>query len=235
MSNAAVQPTTDTDRQAEATQQPRAVAESGADPVATPKPVEAKQNSGEGKSRLPSQDFLRRQMAHCGEYTFQALNKVGKLSPEDTGRIAQQYLKTLNSIEKGKPFPDALQYLVLEGWKKEEVEARDVVLDLTRSLLHYSKTKINHLAFAHQTETPIDFYNSYPGISEIARLLRCPIVQISEKDFVTVASINPFTATAAARLIVNEVEAEVGRKPFHFLATTDLNGWKYACERHFGS
>jgi hypothetical protein len=186
-------------------------------------------------STMPSNDFLRRQMAHCGEYTFQALNKVGKLSPEDTGRISQQYLKHLSQTEPGRPFQDALQFLVLEGWKKKEMEARDVVLELTRALLRYSKTKISHIAFAHQTETPIEFYNNYPAISEISRLLQCPVIQISEKDFVMIASINPFTAMAAARLVSNEIEAEVGRKPFQFVATTDLNAWKYSCERHFGT
>lgn len=192
------------------------------------------ENSEESLRRV-SYDLLRRQMAHCGEYTFQALNKIGKLSPQDTSRITQKYLKVLNSSEKGKPFPDALNYLVIHGWKKNEVEARDVTIAITRALLRYSKTKVSHLAFAHQTDTPIEFYNSFPGVSEICRLLGCPIIQVSEKDFISVTSINPYTATAAAGLISNEVEAEVGRKPFQFITTTDLNAWKYTCERHFGT
>ncbi|MEM7603221.1 MAG: hypothetical protein AAF357_17650, partial [Verrucomicrobiota bacterium] len=131
----------------------------------------AKENQAEEASttgRAPSEeslrrvsyDLLRRQMAHCGEYTFQALNKIGKLSPKDTGRITQKYLKILNSSEKGEPFPDALNYLIVHGWKKNEVEARDVTLSITKALLRYSKTKVSHLAFAHQTETPIEFYNA---------------------------------------------------------------------------
>ncbi len=184
---------------------------------------------------MPAPDLLRRQMAHCGEYTFQALNKIGKLSPEDTSRISQKYLKVINQTEKGVAFPDALAYLVLEGWKKEEIEARDIILELTRALLRYSKTKISHLAFAHQNETPIEFYTTYPAISEICRILACPIIQVSEKDFLTVTSINPYTASAAARLITNEIEAESGTKPFHFITTTDLTAWKYTCERHFGT
>lgn len=199
-------------------------------------PVVATEGSCSDDSiRRVSYDLLRRQMAHCGEYTFQALNKIGKLSPQDTSRITQKYLKVLNSSEKGKPFPDALHYLVVNGWKKNEVEARDVTAAITRALLRYSKTKVSHLAFAHQTDTPIEFYNSFPGVSEICRLLACPIIQVSEKDFISVTSINPYTATAAAGLISNEVEAEVGRKPFQFITTTDLNAWKYTCERHFGT
>ncbi|MAS95820.1 MAG: hypothetical protein CMO55_21665 [Verrucomicrobiales bacterium] len=174
-------------------------------------------------------------MSHCGEYTYQALNKVGKLSPEDTSRISQQYLKYVSQVEKGKPFEDALCFLVIHGWKKSEIEARDVMLELTKGLIRYSKTKITHLSFAQQTETPLDFYNNFPAISEICRLLSCPIIQVNEKDFFMVTSVNPFTATAAARIISNEVEAEVGRKPFAFSTTTDLNSWRYACERHFGT
>lgn len=185
--------------------------------------------------RIPTTDLLRRQMAHCGEYTFQALNKIGKLSPEDTSRITQLYLKHLNSVEKGKPFADALQFLYFEGWKRPEIDARDMILRLTKSLISYSKTKINHLAFAQQTDTPIEFYNSFPAISEICRLLASPIIQVNEKDFFTVTSINPFTATAAARLISNEIQQEVGRKPFCFVTTTDLNAWKYLLGRHFGA
>lgn len=174
-------------------------------------------------------------MAHCGEYTFQALNKIGKLSPEDTGRITQQYLKYLTTVEKGKPFLDSLLFLYFEGWKRPEIDARDTILKLTRSLIAYSKTKTTHLALAHQTDTPIEFYNAYPVISEISRLLGAPIIQISEKDFFTVTCINPFTATATARLISNEIQHEIGRKPFSFVTTTDLTAWKYILGRHFGS
>ncbi|MDF1656771.1 MAG: hypothetical protein P1U58_04120 [Verrucomicrobiales bacterium] len=207
----------------------------------SPEGIESEETTSTGKNgsedsvRRVSYDLLRRQMAHCGEYTFQALNKIGKLSPQDTSRITQKYLKVLNSCEKGKPFPDALNYLVIHGWKKNEVEARDVTLAITKALLRYSKTKVSHLAFAHQTETPIEFYNAFPGVSEICRLLGSPIIQVSEKDFVSVTSVNPYTATAAAGLISNEIEAEVGRKPFQFITTTDLNAWKYTCERHFGT
>jgi len=197
--------------------------------------AEASQGAGARNRGMPAHELLRRQMAHCGEYTFQALNKVGRLSPEDTSRITQRYLKDLSACERGRPFPDALLYLVTTGWNKSDSDARDILLELTRGLLRYSKTKVSHLTFAHQTDTPIEFYNSYPAISEISRLLSCPITQVSEKDFLTVTSINPFTASAAARLISNELEAEVGRKPFTFVTTTDLNAWKYACERHFGT
>jgi len=200
-----------------------------------PETAEATGAAGEAGPKMPASDLLRRQMAHCGEYTFQALNKIGKLSPEDTSRISQRYLKELNQTEQGKPFPDSLDYLVKHGWQKDEIEARNVTLELTRALLRYSKTKITHLAFAHQTDTPIEFYNNFPSVSEICRLLGAPVIQISEKDFLTVTSINPFTASAAARLIANEMEGEIGRKPFYFVTTTDLNGWNYTCERHFGT
>lgn len=199
-----------------------------------PRAAEGTENPVE-HSRIPTTDLLRRQMAHCGEYTFQALNKIGKLSPEDTGRITQQYLKYLNGVAKGTPFMDALIFLYFEGWRKPEIDARDTILKLTKSLIAYSKTKITHLAFAHQTDTPIEFYSSFPAISEISRLLGAPIIQVSEKDFFSVASINPFTATAAARLISNEIQHEIGRKPFSFIATTDINAWKYLIGRHFGA
>lgn len=204
-----------------------------ADPIAPQ--AESAQESAPELSRIPTTELLRRQIAHCGEYTFQALNKIGKLSLEDTGRITQQYLRHLNSIEKGTPFLDALQFLVIEGWKHPEIDARETLLRLTKSLNAYSKTKVNHLSFAQQTETPIDFYNSFPAISEISRLLGAPVIQVNEKDFFTVAGINPFTATAAARLIANEIQHETGRKPFYFITTTDFNAWKYLLGRHFGS
>lgn len=186
-------------------------------------------------TRIPTTDLLRRQMAHCGEYTFQALNKLGKLTPEDTGRITQQYLKYLNGVEKGRPFMDALLFLHFEGWKRPELDAKDNILRLTKSLISYSKTKITHLAFAHQTDTPIEFYNSFPAISEISRLLGTPVIQVNEKDFFTITCINPFTATASARLISNEIQHEVGRKPFFFVTTTDYNALKYTLGRHFGT
>lgn len=180
-------------------------------------------------------DLLRRQMAHCGEYTFQALAKLGKLSEEDTGRIAQQYLKRINQTPKGTPLVDSLQFLVFDAMGQSEIDGRPLLLSLTRALLNYSKTKVSHITFAHQNENPIEFYTTFPKISEICRIMGTPIIQVSEKDFFTVNSINPFTATAAARLISNEIEAEFSRKPIYFVTTTEISSWKYICERHFGT
>ncbi len=197
--------------------------------------VGAAPENGVDASRASSMELLRRQMAHCGEYTYQALNKIGKLSPEDTSRITQLYLKYLSGVEKGRPFTDSLTFLCLEGWKRPEIDARDTILILTKALTSYSKTKIAHLSFAQHTGTPIEFYNAFPAISEICRLLGTPIIQVNEKDFFTVTSVNPFTASAAARLISNEIQQETGRKPFHFVTTTDLNALKYLHGRHFGA
>lgn len=180
-------------------------------------------------------DLLRRQMAHCGEYTFQALSKLGKLTEEDTGRIAQQYLKHINQTPKGKPLSDSLHYLVFDAMGQNEIDGRPLLLSLTRALLNYSKTKVSHITFAHQNENPIDFYSSFPKIAEISRLMGVPVIQVSEKDFFTVTCINPFTATAAARLIANEIESEFKRKPIYFVTTTEMSSWKYICERHFGT
>ncbi len=180
-------------------------------------------------------DLLRRQMAHCGEYTFQALSKLGKLTEEDTGRIAQQYLKKIKQTPKGTPLVDSLHYLVFEAMEQNEIDGRPLLLSLTRALLNYSKTKVSHITFAHQNENPIDFYTSFPKIAEISRIMAVPVIQVSEKDFFTVTSINPFTATAAARLIANEIESEFTRKPIYFITTTEMSSWKYICERHFGT
>lgn len=218
-------------------QHPPATAAAPPHPPAAHRPPAAAATSEPApeQSRIPTTDLLRRQMAHCGEYTFQALNKIGKLSPEDTGRITQQYLKYLTTVEKGKPFMDALVFLYFEGWKRPDIDSRDTILRLTRSLVAYSKTKITHLSFVQQTDTPIEFYSAFPAVSEVCRLLGAPIVQINEKDFFTVTSVNPFTATAASRLISNEIQHEVGRKPFCFVTTTDLGAWKYLLGRHFGA
>ncbi|MBU6179089.1 MAG: hypothetical protein KGR69_05460, partial [Verrucomicrobia bacterium] len=36
---------------------------------------ETEPDPSRGGGRIPTTDLLRRQMAHCGEFTFQALNK----------------------------------------------------------------------------------------------------------------------------------------------------------------
>lgn len=218
-------------------QQPQPTAAAPARPNSAQNAPEASASAGQvqGQSRMPKVELLRRQMAHCGEYTFQALNKTGKLSPEDTGRITQQYLKYLNTVEKGKPFMDALVFLYFEGWRRPDIDSKDTILKLTRSLIAYSKTKISHLSFVQQTDTPVEFYSSFPVVSEICRLLATPVIQINEKDFFTVTSVNPFTAMAASRLVANEIQQEIGRKPFSFVTTTDIGAWKYLLGRHFGA
>ena len=196
---------------------------------------ESRMSASEGSSRTPVQENLRTQVAQNGENTFQILGKLGKLTPEKVSQVSQRYLQQIETTERGEPFIDALAFLVHEEWQKDTIDARDITLELTRALLPHSKIKISHLAFAHQNETPIEFYNEFPVISEICRLLSCPIIQVSNNDFFTVTSINPLTATLAISLITAEIETEGGRRPFSFATTTDLTAWKYTCERHFGT
>lgn len=196
---------------------------------------ESRMSASEGSNRTPVQETLRTQVSQNGENTFQILGKLGKLTPEEVSKVSQRYLQQIETTERGEPFIDALAFLVLEEWQKDTIDARDITLELTRALLPHSKIKISHLAFAHQNETPIEFYNEFPVISEICRLLSCPIIQVSNNDFFTVTSINPLTATLAISLITAEIETEGGRRPFSFATTTDLTAWKYTCERHFGT
>lgn len=196
---------------------------------------ESRMPASEGSSRTPVQKTLRTQVSKNGEHTFQVLGKLGRLKPKEVSNVSQRYLQQIETTERGEPFQDALAFLVLDEWKKDTIDARDITLELTRALLPKSKIKISHLAFAHQNETPIEFYNEFPVISEICRLLSCPLIQVSNNDFFTVTSINPFTATLASSLITAEIQTDGVRRPFSFATTTDLTAWKYTCERHFGT
>jgi hypothetical protein len=80
---------------------------------------------------------------NCGEYTFQALNKIGKLSVEDTGRITLQYLKYSEHGGKGKTrswTPSSIP--LFRGLETaRDRRARHGGQKLTKSLIAYSKTK----------------------------------------------------------------------------------------------
>ena len=93
--------------------------------------------------------------------------------------------------------------------------------------------KVAHCPFIQLTELPTSLYEGYPSIREVCRLLMCPVVQAHEADFVTLASVNPYTAALAGKVVTGVVERETGKKPFVFLLTTDASAWNWLLEKHF--
>jgi hypothetical protein len=200
------------------------------------------QNSAAGEGRPAANEIteasfsqrLRAQAYRCGEVTMKHLVRAEYLSEGEANTILQSFGYYINDLPDRAGILDILAFLVWIKLESKDEKAVREIRNLTRVMTTAINGRISHCGFAHLTEMPIELYQSYPRIFEICSTLMCPVIQRNEKDFLTVASINPVTAAAAGLLIGKQMEKDAGMKPFVFVMTTGSNAWTWLCEKHFG-
>ncbi|MCB1063127.1 MAG: hypothetical protein KDN20_09425 [Verrucomicrobiae bacterium] len=178
---------------------------------------------------------LRAQAYRCGEVTMKHLVRSEYLGESEAQSILQSFNYYINDLPDRSSILDILAFLVWIKLESKDEKAIREIRNLTRVMTSALNGKISHCGFTHLTEMPIELYQGHARVFEICSTLMCPIIQSHEKDFITVASINPITAAASGLLISKQMEKDNGIRPFVFVTTTSSNAWTWLCEKHFGS
>ena len=192
----------------------------------------------QGGSEIAEASFaqrLRAQAYRCGEVSMRHLVRAEYLSEAEAGGILQSFGYYINDLPDRASILDILAFLVWIKLESKDEKAVREIRNLTRVMTTAISGRISHCGFAQLTEMPIELYQALPRVFEICSTLMCPIIQRHEKDFITVASVNPVTAAAAGLLISKQIEKDAGIRPFVFVMTTSSNAWTWLCEKHFGA
>lgn len=176
---------------------------------------------------------LRANMFRIAERCMSCLTDADYIAGDEAADVLDSYRIYLEDLEPEEGILDILAFIVSirlgSNDEKEVAEIRKlgqiVALDFGQ--------KVPHCPFIQLTELPTALYESRPMIRDICRILMCPVVQVNETDFLTLTSVNPYTATLAGKIISGILERETGRKPFIFLLTTDANAWTWLRGKHF--
>ncbi len=177
--------------------------------------------------------WLREQATCCGELTLQRLTQAGHMSGGEAQSILESYGYYVDDVAAGKNILDVLAFHVWVKLDTKDEKANKEILTMTRQLASVVPTGVTHCGFERMSDTSLELYEKFPLAEKVCTTLMTPVVQVHERDFVSIASVNPVTAATAGILLEQIMERE-GVRPFTFVFTVDTSTWTSMCEKQFG-
>jgi hypothetical protein len=164
----------------------------------------------------------------CLQRTADALHQARAGSPTE---ISQAITVTREAHMREKP-TDLLSTLAsIQGQTEESLDL--IILSLGNQLAHNLTPYAPLIPFAAKLIAPAAFYESYPQLKQIARILRVPVVYVQDTDAIGVASANPIAAAILAEQIHTALHNRCGIRPFVTVARLDYESWTFLNRKHF--
>lgn len=176
--------------------------------------------------------WLREQAICCGELTLQRLTQAGHISGAEAQSILESYGYYVEDVKAGENILDILAFHIWVKLDTKGERADKEIRLLTSQLASIVPTGVTHCGFSRLSETPVEVYEKFPLVAKVCSTLMCPVMQVNERDFVSVASVNPVTA-ATVGVLVEEIMEREGVRPFTFILTLTAVDWMALCEKQF--
>jgi len=149
-------------------------------------------------------------------------------SAEDCSQVASQVRR---SWEKGKGADPIDGLARLRAGNGEMLDASvEIISAKMAKSLPFAPTRV---PFAARLIPPSSFYEKYPHIALLSKLMLVPISFAEDLDVIGIASINPFFADTLAATIVEEIKKTSTVQPIISSVRLDYVGWMKMCEKHF--
>lgn len=177
--------------------------------------------------------WLKEQAICCGELTLQRLTQAGRMSGGDAQSILESYGYYVEDVKGGDSILDILAFHVWVKLDTKDKRAEKEIRNLTAQLASLVPTGVTHCGVTRLADTSAELYEKFPLAEKVCATLMCPVIQAHERDFVSVASVNPVTAATVGVLLEHIMERE-GIRPFTFVLTMDAGDWSALCEKQFG-
>lgn len=178
--------------------------------------------------------WLQEQAICCGELTLQHLTQAGHISGGDAQSILESYGYYVEDTGADKNILDILAFHVWMKLDTKDERADREIRKMTAQLSSVVPTGVTHCEFDRLGDSSQELFEKFPLAEKICSTLMCPVVQAHERDFVSIASINPVTAATAGVLLEYILERE-GVRPFTFVFTMETSAWSALCEKQFDS
>ena len=177
--------------------------------------------------------WLKEQAICCGELALQRLTQAGHISGGDAQSILESYGYYVEDTGADKNILDILAFHVWVKLDTKDERADREIRKMTDQLSSIVPTGVTHCEFGRLADSSAELFEKFPLAEKICSTLMCPIVQAHERDFVSIASINPVTAATTGVLLEYIMERE-GVRPFTFVFTMETSAWTALCEKQFG-
>ena len=149
-------------------------------------------------------------------------------SAEDCSRVAAEVRVCWEQGRGADPIEGLARLRVGEG-EMLAPHVETISQQMVKSLPYI----MHRVPFASRFITPTSFYEKYPHIEQICRLMMVPITFTEDLDVIGVASINPFFADTLVTALVDELKDYGSVNPIVSAVRLDYESWTKMCEKHF--
>jgi hypothetical protein len=164
----------------------------------------------------------------CLQRTADALHQARAGTPAE---ISQAITDTRESHIREKP-TDLLSSLAnVQSQAEENLDL--IIHNLGNQIAHNLLSYAPLIPFAGKLIAPTAFYEAYPELHHLARILRAPVVYVEDTDAIGVASVNPIAASILANEIQTSLHKRFGIRPFITIARLDYESWTFLNRKHF--
>jgi len=156
------------------------------------------------------------------------LQQYNLASAEDCSQVAAAVRRSWEAGSGADPI-NGLARLRAGGGNMLDASVEMISSKMAKSL-PYAPTRV---PFAARLIPPTSFYDKYPQIALLCRLMMVPIAYTEDLDVIGIASINPFFADTLAASILEELKQISPVQPIISVVRLDYVGWMKMCEKHF--
>jgi len=149
-------------------------------------------------------------------------------SAEDCSRVAAE-VRICWEQGKGADPVDGLARLRVGEGEMLAPNVETISLKMAKALPYI----MPRVPFASRFIRPSTFYEKYPHIEQICRLMMVPITFREDLDVIGVASINPFFADTLVTALADELKDYSSVKPIVSAVRLDYMSWAEMCGKHF--
>jgi hypothetical protein len=167
-------------------------------------------------------------MSHCLRESFSVLIRTGLATETELAVTADQVER---AVMDGAPL-DVIETLVrVQGAAEEHVPAE--AGRVAQVMAHAVYPPLPLIPFAAKLITPTSFYENFPQLFSLSKLLMSPIIYAEDTDAVGTAALNPVAAKIMGEEILAVVDQRTGIKPFVSVVRMEHNHWSFLTRKHF--
>lgn len=182
------------------------------------------------KEPLPIPAGLWSYAEECTVQTAAAIQDAQAASPVE---ISHAMETARANHAAGKPSDLLIALLHIRGHDEEHLGAHAVELGNRISAVLFHPVPL--IPFGGKLITPNAFYESFPQLHQLARVLLSPVIFAEDADSIGTASINPIASALLAAEIETAVFERSGIRPFLSTSRLDYESWTFLTRRHFES
>ena len=160
--------------------------------------------------------------------TFAVFQQHNLATSEECSQVAGIVKSSWTNGDGADPLESLVKLRMIEGENMDEL-VESLSYDMAQAL----DTSPLRIPFLSSLIIPNAFYEKYPSVARLCRLMMVPVTYNEDADVIGLTSINTYFSEAMAAIIVDEMKAYSNVVPFVNISRVSHSNWTKMCKKHF--